>query len=267
MNSILLQQLKEKNIFVQEYRYHQISDLEIKMPTIQRIRIDETVQDIIHYQLECFKTKKTFNYLGVINIHYCEEDSSWYLIDGQHRFESLRLLWKTYSHSPSVYFQFVKVLTIDELKTNYEMINKNTPLPEFSATIDKTIPERVYLILKTEYPTMWAGSVLRANRPHLSATHFQTALGYITDTLHITSVEELLQLVREQNDLMSADFWDFPDKSSITQKMIDKCKTSGLYLGLYKKKNDTYIYKWVKLLVRNRKKLVKPVSTNPFDGL
>ena len=101
---------------------------------------------------------------------------------------------------------------------------------------------------------------------HLNPTHFQNALGYITEHLNITEVEDIMKLIREQNDLMREDYWDFPDKKTITQKMRNKCKTSGLYLGLYKKKNDTYIYKWVKLLVRNRKKLITHHSTNPFDA-
>lgn len=266
MNTMLLQKLNDSpdGIIVERMTYNNIKDFDIKLPTIQRIQIDENVQEIVDHQLHIFQRKKSFNYLGVININYCEEDNNWYLIDGQHRFASLKCLWETCRQEPCVFFQFVKTRTVDELKTNYETINKNTPLPEFSAIIDKSIPERAYSIFKSKYPTMWAVGK-RANRPHLNPTHFQTALGHITETLNITSVDTLIQFLTEWNELMADDAWTFPEQNTISQKMKEKCKSSGLYLGLYKHKNNSYVYKWVKQFLNNRKKSITPQTQNPFD--
>ena len=81
MNQTFLENFKDTRIFVRALTYTQIKELNLKLPTIQRIRLDEKVADIVEYQLQYFKNKATFNYLGVITIIFCEllttRNNSW----------------------------------------------------------------------------------------------------------------------------------------------------------------------------------------------
>ena len=73
MNQTFLENFKDTSIFVRALTYTQIKELNLKLPTIQRIRLDEKVADIVEYQLQYFKNKATFNYLGVITIIFAKK--------------------------------------------------------------------------------------------------------------------------------------------------------------------------------------------------
>jgi hypothetical protein len=70
----------------------QLINFNIQIPTIQRIRDDTKVREIVEYQQKKLKEDGVCNFLGVINIHYCEENKNMYLIDGQHRYEAVKII-------------------------------------------------------------------------------------------------------------------------------------------------------------------------------
>ena len=233
----------------------------IQIPNIQRIRDDAKVAEIVAYQLNQLKTNGHCNFLGVINIHYCQENKELYLADGQHRFEAVKQLNQTINIPVSL--ELVIVSTLSELKENYNIINKNTPLPEFPDQIDKSIPENVALYFKERYPTIWS-STARSRRPHLNFTFFQEALGVLTEELDIKVAVDLQRIVEGFNEKMKR--WDieqYPDVKSLSDNIVVKCEETGMYLGLYVHKSDEYGYDWVREVLRAEKGLIakKPKTT------
>jgi len=162
--------------------------IEVLIPNEQRIIDNEKVEEILKYQLSELKDKGCCNFMGLINIHFCEETNELYLVDGQHRYEAIRRLNET--NNIPVAFELVNVNNMEELKKNYKLINKNTPLPEFPESIDKNIPEDVAKYFRTTYPTIWSKSS-RARRPHIFFNYFQEALGIIVYELSIKTKAEL----------------------------------------------------------------------------
>ena len=47
------------------------------------------------------------------------------------------------SHEVDVCVEVVCVNSLDELKENYGILNKNTPLPDFPESVDKNLVEKV----------------------------------------------------------------------------------------------------------------------------
>lgn len=223
--------------------------LDVIIPNEQRIRDDEKVKEIVTYQLSHLKDNGWCNFMGLLNIHCCHETGNMYLVDGQHRYESIRKINET--NNIPITFELVDVNTMEELKENYKILNKNTPLPEFPESIDKNIPEDVARYFRSTYPNIWSKSS-RARRPHIYFNYFQEALGMLVKELSITSKEYLLDLIIERNNSLSK--WSiesFPDNKNITQLMMNKCKCSGFYLGLYKHVSDEFRYEWVRDIIKH----------------
>lgn len=237
--------------------------IDVLIPNEQRIRDDNKVHEIVEYNRTHMKEKGWCNFMGCINIHLCEENNQMYLVDGQHRYEAIREINET-MNIPIV-FELVTVLTMNELKRNYKIINKNTPLPEFPESIDKNIPEEVAKYFKTTYPDIWSKNS-RARRPNIYFDYFQEALGVIVKELNIENKDTLLQLVIQRNDELSSwELANYPDNNNITTSMVDKCVEHKIYLGLYKHVSDDFRYDWVRDIIRTKtgkdlKKSIKSIT-------
>ena len=235
-----------------------------QIPHIQRLCDETKVNDIVVYQSHRLKQNGACNFLGVINIHFCKETGELYIIDGQHRYEAVKCICREVCNFP-VAVEIVVVDTLDEVKENYKILNKNTTLPDFPDTIDKAIPEKVALYFKEKYPTIWSKSS-RARRPHIFFDFFQEALGVLTEYLEITTSAELQRLVDDFNTKLSK--WNpeqYPDSKTVNANILGKCKETGMYLGLFSHVSDEYRYDWVKSLIQLEKGIVirKPKSTAP----
>ena len=252
--SLLLEKMTQRltcaNKTIGSIRSQDLLAIQVDIPNIQRIRDDDKVAEIIDYQLRQLKDHGHFNFLGLINIHFCHETNEYLLVDGQHRYEAIATLANTINFEIEV--EVVEVRTRDQLKVNYELINKNTPLPQFSERIDKNIPETVALYFKKTYPDMWSKSE-RARRPHIYFNYFQEALGFLVERLDIKSAQVLQQCVVDYNSrLMGWNRSQYPESKSVTDKIAQKCATGGLYLGLFKHVSDEYGYEWVRDIVKEQ---------------
>ena len=251
--------------------------LDIKLPEIQRIIDHDNVEEIVNYQINYYKDHKKFNFLGVLNIHYVIENQKYYLIDGQHRYKAIQNLYNIGHCEIDVAIELVEVNTLEELKENYKIINKNTQLPAFSEEIDKNIPESIAIYFKNKYPSMWS-KTSRAHRPNIFFSFFQEGLGILTEKLKINNEEYLKEILENYNSKLSK--WpitSFPENSTITTKIINKCKQSGLYLGLFKYSHDDIGYKWVKKIIeeetgiiikkeiKGKKKIPKKIKDDSWD--
>ena len=148
-NCISKIQIDNKSIL--SCKFSNLLNYSIIIPNIQRLLDSQKIIDIIKYQLEYYKKNETYNFLGVINIHKCKENGKYYLTDGQHRWGALKQMYNDYSHNPNVVIELVKVDTLKELENNYNIINKNTTLPEFPDFIDKNIPQETCSFFKKNF--------------------------------------------------------------------------------------------------------------------
>jgi len=240
------------NKYIIPIKISYLVNLNIQIPNIQRIKDNNKVDDIVNYQLDYYKKHNSWNYLGMINLHYCSDNDIYYIMDGQHRYESLKILYNNHSHDIEILIEVITVETYSDIKSNYELINKNTPLPDLPEHIDKSIPENIARFFNDKYSQMNSQKP-RANRPNIYFNHFQEAVGSLSDKLsdYIKTEEEMKTQIISYNDKLSKRTRDtFPDFKRITDRMWDKCNKSGLYLGLYKYTADEYCYKWVKDIIR-----------------
>jgi hypothetical protein len=105
--------------------------LPINKPKVQRQILHEKINDITNYQIEYFKKNDVFDLKTPIIIG--KLDTLYYILDGQHRTESIKYLNETNLYGD--FEVFVSIENFDneeELVNAYVAINKNTPvdLPE-----------------------------------------------------------------------------------------------------------------------------------------
>ena len=242
-----------------------LKSLQILKPEIQRIIDNNKVYDIVNLQLDFFKKHNYFNFSASspLNLHHYKDQ--YWLLDGQHRLAAMETLYANHGHNIETYVLIVKVDTYEELKFNYEMINKNTPLPDFSLfeNIDKKIPETVALHFQLMYPKIWAKNT-KARRPHIFFNYFQETLAYICDQLNINDVNMLQELVTNYNDKLSK--WEynvFQDNYKVNECMYKIAKEQGFYLGLFSyQQSEEYGFQWAKKIVEEcTGKIIKSTSS------
>lgn len=244
------QQINITNKKIRVCKYSDVAKLDIQTPNEQRI-IDQTkVTDIVAYQLDYLKHNGSCNFLGVVNIHLCNEDGRYYLVDGQHRMASLRQMFNTHAHDVEFFIEIVTVETREELKHNYNIINKNTPLPEFPETVDKNIPETVSVYFQNKYPNVWSHSS-RAHRPLLFFNFFQETVGIISEHMPDIKGNKMIEYLEQYNtDVLST--LPFTSFQGVNEKMWIKAKEQGFYYGLFTySTNDKYGYGWSKRIIEH----------------
>jgi hypothetical protein len=126
---VLESKISHENTWLGTIKSNDLFNLSINIPNIQRIRDNDKVTDIISYQCDYYRNHQRFNIMGVINIHFCAENNTHYLIDGQHRYEAFKSMYQKMGHNIIIPIECVMVDTIEQVKENYKLINKNTPLP------------------------------------------------------------------------------------------------------------------------------------------
>lgn len=235
--------------------------MKIKTPHTQRIIEKRKVREIVQYQLDHIKKNKVPNFLGVLNIHHVSTENDYYLVDGQHRFNAIKELYNRYSHDLEVVVEIVKVKDREKLVENYNLINKNTPLPELPQNINRTIPEETTLHFQEKYPHVWSDKT-SAKRPNVLFNSFQETLGYVTQKLQdeVDSSVKLIHEVEKLNEELS--LWDRKEFKGVSDNMYQKAKQARFFLGLLSspvKDEEGNYYEWGKKLVEKR---TPPVPEN-----
>jgi len=231
----------------------------ILIPNEQRIRDDMKVNQIIDYQEKYYKNKHNhFNFIGTINIHCCKENGKNYLVDGQHRFKAMENLFTKHHYSNfNVKVEIVIVENQTELKENYNLINKNTELPEFPEEANKNVVENVCRFFFTEYESMWTLKK-RQIRPYLNKNHFQEAVAYLSAKFiksmnYNMDEEDLKEIIIKKNIEMSS--WTVEGYSKQIRKIkkwpefLAICKENDFFIGMYNYTNEEYCYNWIRDIV------------------
>lgn len=265
--------LNNHNRIIGFISFKELLHLPIQLPIVQRLKDNDKIKEIIDYQESYFKKHSHFNFLNNLSIHYCQSDGIYYLTDGQHRYEAIRELSKTYnSNTNLVSLEIIQVNTKQDYEENYSILNKNTPLPDFPDTIEKDIPENCFLHFEQTYPKVWTQSN-RPQRPFMNKNHFQEAVGFLTEKLQTANLKPssdmLIQLIEDKNKLISQ--WSSDEfckikKINDPEKMKQKCiMNGGCYLGMIPHISDRYGFEWIKDIVKDKTgvELQKEKKINP----
>ena len=225
--------------------------------TGQRIMDKDKVDEIVHYQLDYYKKNQKFNYIG--NITLIRFKGKYILCDGQHRCGSLERLFDTHSHDVRVLFEIIDVNTECEIKQNFELINKNTPLPDIDFSEmnedDQNIFKAVVNHFKNKFPgNAWSKGEERSKRPFINFNYFQEACKFIINSFKDCNKDQIIERIDEYNHILSErnlDDW-LKYKKSIKSAWIQRAKEWGVYFGLFAYESErTYIFEWARLLVEH----------------
>lgn len=228
-----------------------LNDFCFEIPNIQRIHDKEKVDDICTYQIDYFKKNSRFNFLGVLIVNTID-NKIFFIIDGQHRYLAFKKLISD-NYCPEIFIQLCTINSKEDLRENYNIINQNTPLPQFPENTNKNLVEDTYTYFLNKYEKMFKTS-LRPQRPFVNKVIFQEAIAFISTKFNIQSQGQIIKLIEEHNAMISE--WDtsnFPRNKTITPKMLKLCEETHFYLGLYTGKMVDYCYDWVRDLVKFKK--------------
>lgn len=102
--------------------------LSIATPPFQRALDEDRVQEICAYQMSLLQRVGSFVFIG--DIILSETGSRYCVLDGQHRLEAIR---RVYCKSPDskIGLTLVKPNVHFSLRDAFDLINKNTPVPEY----------------------------------------------------------------------------------------------------------------------------------------
>ena len=220
----------------------------IRTPECQRILNIDNLNSIIQHQETMFLKYKTYKFIGAIT--FCLFCDHYYLVDGQHRYHAMKQLFDKYSHDYSCWIEVIRVESLDDLKSVYEVINKNTPLPEFNLSLavgDKSILQETLHYYQDRYPQIWSKSI-RARRPFIYFNSFQETLSFILQYIQVESSKQLIEIIDQYN--MSLRKSPLSSYKNVNEKMMEKAKQWDFYLGLYTfDMNEDYGYPWARSIV------------------
>ena len=250
--------IKNNNIITTLISVPELSSASIQTPNEQRIIIPDKITDIVKYQEDFFKSKKHFNFVGNININCCLADNKNYLIDGQHRYHAIKRLYNRGYKNEMIKIEIMEVNTYNEVIANYNLLNKNTPLPEFIAGIDEDIPKRAFISLRNEFPNIWK-TCKKPKKPYINQNDFQEALGFLTLKLNELNIfpggikqEDLKELIIDKNNKMKlwpAESYEKIRKGVKWEQYKKEADKHGFYLGMYSSISQEYRYDWVSQVI------------------
>ena len=230
---------------------------QIIIPEFQRVINNNKIKEIVDYQISYKKKYDCFNFLGTLILCKLEDKTNnstiYYLIDGQHRYETMKHIVKNHYHEFQVYIQIIHVNNIEEMRHHYSIINKNTPLPELNYEIvdkDKQILQDVYDYFQEKYSNDIWSYKLRTHRPRIYVNAFQETVLYIYNNIknmiHKSSV--LIQIIEDYNFVLSQRSRD--SFINVSPTMFETARSWNFYLGLYSYKHEQdYCFIWAKQIV------------------
>ena len=250
-----------------------IKNYKIIVPQFQRILNNNKVNEIIDYQKTYKKQYQFFNFLGVLILCKFEDKTTnsniYYLIDGQHRYQAMKHFQQEFMQEFNVYIQIIPVDHIEKMLEYYNVINKNTPLPDIQYEIvdkEKQILQETINYFQEKYPKdIWSYKP-KTRRPRINYNLFQETCVYIYKQLNqnIKSSEVLIDYLEEYNNVLSKR--DITSFFKINENMFSMSKLWNFYLGLYSYNYEQdYGFIWAKEIVeyksgikiKNKKKETK----------
>ena len=242
--------------------------LDIKRPGNQRIVVEQKADEIVERQRMFFQRDNRFNFMPALNIHFVREAGSYFIVDGQHRMRAMQKLRPNEQRAGMVKVLLVTVDTMDQMRENFDMINRNTIMPDLPVDVDRETLEGVFnYFAMNRYPRSFRTSNKPA-RPFLNPNTFQEAISVLQQRIKDPSIRNIIKAIEGQNTLIST--WTSDECSrKITRRVKKwdqyrkKAESLGFFLGLYRKENDSYIYRWVRDVLGVHPKVRPPKRAVP----
>lgn len=251
--------LKIGSKIIADIKIGDLKSIKFTKPTFQREGYNDKINEITTYQENYFKKNNgEFNFFNNIIINCCDEDKNNYLIDGQHRYEAANDLFKK-EYDISLRFEIDIVKTLDEVKENFQMINKNTQQPEWPDDIDKNIPEKTAKYFFNRKPAIFNFNK-RPKKPYINKNDFQEAVGYLLSELNKGldkehDTEDLIQIINNKNETVSnwtIDRWNSERKMQSWGDIKILADKHKFHLGMFKKEDEDFMYNWVKQIINDK---------------
>jgi hypothetical protein len=180
---------------------------------------------------------------------YNQEENLFEIIDGMHRYYALKRINDMLEENEQNSWFYNSYLLL-EIKYNFskgeyidwfETINKCSPVSEIytnSQDERKEIVEEVVNIYYSKYNSHFTGA-LKPNIPNTSREKFTDVVLYICDNFHISTENKkcILKILEDINKTISQIVKNNNPKrfnKNITDKSLEKCNLTGLYLFLAK---------------------------------
>ena len=215
-----------------------IDEIQFEIPDIQRGIIEESVKNIYDFQNNYFVTNGEYCLNGTISIAIM--NNVYYLIDGQHRVEALKLLRKAYPER-------IIALNIDYFYTSdidavYKFVNTNIPNAITTLGID------IYKIINDIEKFLVANfkQYLKTSKdPHKPSFNIQSLKTYIIENKIVDSftsrqfIDEIIALNTFYSTLSAENYKEFGVEKIYETLEIIRQNTNKFYLGIYHK------FEWV----------------------
>ena len=244
----------EENKYYGNVFLNKLLKYQIKKPNEQRILDKNKVNDIIKYQENYYNINNKFNFVGLINFHYCNADNFFYLVDGQHRYCALNELYKKYENI-NFMIELIIIDKIEEIKENYYLINKNTELPELPEDLDFDYKDMIDITSKyffDKYKNIFNNKSTK--RPRINKNKFQESIHILFNKLPISKSNDLINIIEGFNDKLKKWNWndnDMGKEFTNREKVLTICFENKIYLGIFPL-SDEYKYGWVKEIIREQ---------------
>ena len=225
---------------------------------VQRSLDPEHLQDIIKYQVNYYNSKQHYCYPTPIII--CKLNDKYTIIDGQHRYESIKTLTNLYQQrNPfNVPVSIIHVETKEEIIDLFKIINMNKPIP--SMILEDTtnwlqVSKGFENYLYQNY-SVYNKSSDRPRMPHLN---FNKIMDYIHEEKvvergKIQSSEQFIRLFDELNIFYKNHTQTYIGEQkyiknieSQIQRCVSKQRNNPLYVSVYRH------YEWLEKIIMKAK--------------
>jgi 5-methylcytosine-specific restriction endonuclease McrA len=214
-----------------------------KVPHFQRDTNLTRIQAIVEYEEEYYhKNANQFSFLGVILLSYLSDlettiqEKDWYIVDGQHRFCAMRKLRELEYPNFTVWVQWKKSDTMEDMLDLFRRMNNHVEVPEY--ILKCSINERnIYDDLRkyfTRKYSIYLSDNKKCRSPNL---HLDTFIDEIHDSniiyrKMITQTSQLVHYIETWNQYYLNELREKDNDKFM--KIVQKTKTKHAYSILKK---------------------------------
>ena len=212
---------------------------------IQRLLNQEHYQNLINYQLQYYERFQEYSFPNPIVV--CILDGKYAIVDGQHRYETIKYLSKTYSdRSMNIVLSCIHIETEDEYIELFKAVNKNMPLPPMIQNNTDTwihIGKKIHTYFIQKYRCYHKQS----ENPRIPHINFDKMMEYIQtnkiiERCDIQNHQEFIDAFEELNIFYGLHWEQVIHANKYmkdTHKRIEDCRKkqpdTPLFVGIYKK--------------------------------
>lgn len=221
------------------------NDINCKFLKFQRDINKDKLQDIIKSYENDLINKNKINNMGVIILGNIE--NNYYIIDGQHRYNSLFFMYEKYNYTCKVYFLIYKCKDENEIFDYFSKINKNELVYDWNKNnIDHImIFKNSYYFIEKKYQSFITNK--QSKIPKININNFFDILekNKILITNNINSSEKLINFLENINNIVLNSINKYKYKPKITERLkyFEKKEDEiKLYLSFISLKNWNFIF-------------------------